>query len=521
MEGILEQQRALHEERERLVETMAQEMVKGETSKSTYRQQLNSGHRIKIMQDRHTEVCGRLADLYEDKDNLRRQDIAALTNGPFNEFYNRLRGLREYYRKHPEEVSVPLSVQVAAFSRLGLGNTPSRQAAAGGEGSAEPEEELLVSFSDEEAHGRFLDLHLLYEKFLNLKGIVPPNFSYHDYLKGFFRLDEVPRDSKNTAAYRQYVEAVFEYLADFLFRTKPLTDIRAELDNVEKDVDSKWSKGQVPGWGKGLQSAQSANQGVLLDLRSFSAVEEIMELGMERLKSALMALGMKCGGTLEERAKRLWSTRGKSPAEIDASLLVAKPSTAQKNQEDSRQKELAVLEAKVMHLATLVEQERKLTEENVVRKQARAGQEREEEEDDVVNDEEDEEDDDEVIYNPKNLPLGWDGKPIPYWLYKLHGLNINYPCEICGNQVYRGPKAFQRHFSEWRHAHGMRCLGIPNTAHFANITHIEEAVKLWEKLKKAKNADKWKPDAEEEFEDSAGNVVNRKTYEDLRRQGLL
>ena len=28
------------------------------------------------------------------------------------------------------------------------------------------------------------------------------------------------------------------------------------------------------------------------------------------------------------------------------------------------------------------------------------------------------------IYNPKNLPLGWDGKPIPYWLYKLHGLGI-------------------------------------------------------------------------------------------------
>jgi len=33
-------------------------------------------------------------------------------------------------------------------------------------------------------------------------------------------------------------------------------------------------------------------------------------------------------------------------------------------------------------------------------------------------------DDDEPIYNPKNLPLGWDGKPIPYWLYKLHGLGI-------------------------------------------------------------------------------------------------
>jgi hypothetical protein len=33
----------------------------------------------------------------------------------------------------------------------------------------------------------------------------------------------------------------------------------------------------------------------------------------------------------------------------------------------------------------------------------------------------DEEDD--FVYNPLKLPMGWDGKPIPYWLYKLHGLN--------------------------------------------------------------------------------------------------
>jgi len=61
-------------------------------------------------------------------------------------------------------------------------------------------------------------------------------------------------------------------------------------------------------------------------------------------------------------------------------------------------------------------------------------------------------------------------------LYKLHGLNISYNCEICGNYTYKGPKAFQRHFAEWRHAHGMRCLGIPNTAHFANVTRIEDAI---------------------------------------------
>jgi hypothetical protein len=51
-----------------------------------------------------------------------------------------------------------------------------------------------------------------------------------------------------------------------------------------------------------------------------------------------------------------------------------------------------------------------------------------------------------VIYNPLNLPLGYDGKPIPYWLYKLHGLGIEYKCEICGNYSYWGRRAFDRHF---------------------------------------------------------------------------
>jgi splicing factor 3A subunit 3 len=49
-----------------------------------------------------------------------------------------------------------------------------------------------------------------------------------------------------------------------------------------------------------------------------------------------------------------------------------------------------------------------------------------------------EEDEDEFVYNPLKLPLGWDGKPIPYWLYKLHGLNQEFKCEICGNYSYWG-----------------------------------------------------------------------------------
>ncbi|XP_042148096.1 splicing factor 3A subunit 3-like [Ixodes scapularis] len=166
------------------------------------------------------------------------------------------------------------------------------------------------------------------------------------------------------------------------------------------------------------------------------------------------------------------------------------------------------------------EEQRQGTKENVQRKQARTVGEREES-DNEISESESEDEDNDVIYNPKNLPLGWDGKPIPYWLYKLHGLNISYTCEICGNFIYRGPKAFQRHFAEWRHAHGMRCLGIPNTAHFANVTSIEDALTLWNKLKDEKSKERFQAVTEEEYEDTHGNVVNKKTFEDLKRQGLL
>lgn len=55
-----------------------------------------------------------------------------------------------------------------------------------------------------------------------------------------------------------------------------------------------------------------------LDYESISALESV---GLEPLKAALMTRGMKCGGTLQQRAERLWSVRGKSQEEIDPALL--------------------------------------------------------------------------------------------------------------------------------------------------------------------------------------------------------
>ena len=62
-----------------------------------------------------------------------------------------------------------------------------------------------------------------------------------------------------------------------------------------------------------------------MDLEQFHSAAELESAGLERLKLSLIALGLKCGGTLEERAARLFSVKGLSKDQIDPSLF-AKPS---------------------------------------------------------------------------------------------------------------------------------------------------------------------------------------------------
>lgn len=54
-------------------------------------------------------------------------------------------------------------------------------------------------------------------------------------------------------------------------------------------------------------------------------------------------------------------------------------------------------------------EQRASTRDNVQRKQARTGEEREDSDDEHMAGS-DSDDDDDIPYNPKNLPLGWDGK---------------------------------------------------------------------------------------------------------------
>lgn len=298
-----------------------------------------------------------------------------------------------------------------------------------------------------------------------------------------------------------------------------------------------------------------------VDLSEYSSPKELEALGLDKLKAALQALALKCGGNLQQRAERLFRAKGQTPEQLLASPdsvhntgalgKKKKKRRKRKHSTDNVQSEgggngnsndhdeeaaklrrgVAEREFAIGFFARLLANTVKNTKQYVETRQIRtyeelAAEKAAQEEAEALqvaagNADGDSDDEEAPTYNPLNLPLGWDGKPIPFWLYKLHGLGEEFKCEICGNESYWGRRAFDRHFQESRHAYGMRCLGIPNTKHFHDITLIEDARALYAKMTKEVSRDTWKADMDEEFEDSEGNVFDKKTYEDLAKQGLL
>jgi len=61
-----------------------------------------------------------------------------------------------------------------------------------------------------------------------------------------------------------------------------------------------------------------------VDLTDYSSAEELEGVGLEVLKFSLTELGLKCGGNLQERAQRLYSTKNIPREQLDPSLF-AKP----------------------------------------------------------------------------------------------------------------------------------------------------------------------------------------------------
>jgi splicing factor 3A subunit 3 len=245
---------------------------------------------------------------------------------------------------------------------------------------------------------------------------------------------------------------VFIYLEGFIKRVKPLTDLSRIFADLETKFEEDWSLKRVPGWAPEEESDDkslycAACNSLHSPLFSFLLTSNVKPPFFFFFSFFLV-------GVKNFAKQTVYDAHLKGKKHIKAAELLATNKidvvTQEKlkaQREDGRDKQFAWLEVRITKMAELLGEERENTKSNIERKQARGTTAERDEDAEVEDDGESESDDEDRPYNPLNLPLGWDGKPIPYWLYKLHGLGVEYKCEICGNYTYMGRKPFERHFT--------------------------------------------------------------------------
>ncbi|KAF4619400.1 hypothetical protein D9613_005125 [Agrocybe pediades] len=520
MDSPLEIQRQNHEEIEKLERALYSLLSRPAL---THEQNLRADHNASQLLDR---ISARVVDLnnsYQDE-AIRKAELDALSapsqQNDLSEFYSRLVKIQDHYNKYPDSLPVGIDMEIAA-----LLDEPGQD----GDDDYEEEDPVALLFSGEEAYGRYLDLYANHTAYNNLKNIGkrPGYLQYLDILlsaqNGLLHSD-LPKETRFTKDYETYIKNLHSYLLSFVKKTQPLVDVESQQRSAAAEFDKKWDNHDLEGWEDSSPESKSQTNG------DESAGIWCSACQKHYSKQTVYDAHLTSKKHIKATAKQAAS--GETSANPNGTAHSEKHSHSNQSSAKIRIRNSAYYTyLSTDLLATLVPTLNE-TKSNVERRFSLTAREREQEllerakptvpppvsATDAAGEEEDEE---EKIYNPLKLPLGWDGKPIPYWLYKLHGLGVEYRCEICSDHVYMGRKNFDRHFQESRHAFGMRALGLPNTKHFHEITRIEDALALAEKLKQEGRHEVFEQDTMEELEDDEGNVYNRKTYDDLKKQGLI
>ncbi|CAD25647.1 hypothetical protein [Encephalitozoon cuniculi GB-M1] len=102
---------------------------------------------------------------------------------------------------------------------------------------------------------------------------------------------------------------------------------------------------------------------------------------------------------------------------------------------------------------------------------------------------------------------------VPRWLCRRKDLDIAFECEICGYSGY-GRDRFDRHFEEDSHARGVEMYGAKYCRVLKGITRVGILMKMKNRMEESESYS-------EEFEDEEGNVFDKRTYEDLKRNNLI
>ncbi|GAA6027072.1 hypothetical protein JCM8097_006089 [Rhodosporidiobolus ruineniae] len=532
--SVIEDSRALAEDADLFERSLTSLLLSLEAPVTTHRDRLSTAHRASDLLNRVVSRSDALYGSLQSSNDERTREIDALTGGgsggDLAEFYQRLAKVKDYHRKYPTTANVAVGGDRDVDFGALEGGDP---------------EWLDKKFTGEEGLGRYLDLHELHDQWNNLapssaSGAASAGgwkrYTYLQYL-GAVATFSLSLQLKASPEYAKYLTNLLSYLSGFYERVVPLGDLDEVLQAADSDFAKRWEAGEVPGWSKQAEESEVKKEGegiwCAACQKSFTkdSVYQAHLKGKKHIKAAEKLAADSTNGASSSdspapsssnlAALRQQKNRATALKEALVTALLSSSTTPP----GPLAQILADTQANTERRAALTDKERAAEIEELEAREAAeaaaaapAAQKKQVEKTGETG--EDDEDDGR-IYNPLKLPLGWDGKPIPYWLYKLHGLGVEYKCEICSDHVYQGRKNFERHFQESRHAFGMRALGLPNTKHFHEITRIEDALALAEKLKQEGRAELSAAELTEELEDEEGNVYNRKTYEDLKRQGLV
>lgn len=346
-------------------------------------------------------------------------------------------------------------------------------------------EQVSASFNEVEMFGKFLDLSLYYDIY---KKVTLSQESYVQYIQNLTNFSH----SNNGEDYVRYLESLLTYLRRTFKNSHPL-ELLPEVEKEEKE--ERPQQDGTPNE-KGEVYCKACNK--------FFTKETVFK-----------------GHLQGKKHKKNVAT---SNASVQLNDEVKKSNNSSAKQLEDQVKIMAkALENEL--IATVQDHERRSglsDREKMLEFLAVEGEESEFTSAETDSENEQEEDNDDEFYS-KDLPIGTDGTPIPLWLYKLQGLHRTYQCEICGNAVYKGRQQYTKHFSQPKHVHGLMCLGILETDvwSFSNISTIEDAQKLWKKMRKSRLEIQHNDENTVEVEDEEGNVMSHKDYVELKRQGLL
>ncbi|GBE79964.1 hypothetical protein BKA93DRAFT_816730 [Sparassis latifolia] len=520
MDSIIEVQRHTHEEMEYFERALYTILSRPQPTQEA---RLQTEHKAAQLLDRLSTRATELYNLYEDRD-AHKTEIDSLTSAQpqdLSAFYNRLGRIQEHYAKYPDAVVAGFDPELSVFLEETTEDV--------GDEEYEEDDPIALLFSGEEGYGKYLDLYANHTAYNNLKNI-GKRLGYLQYLDVLLGAQSAPlhsdlsKDCRLTRDYELYIKALHAYLISFTKRAQPLVDVESRQREAEAQFSKQWDADEIEGWEESRQSKPTTNG---------NNAEGIWCSACQKMYSKQTVYDAHLTSKKHVKATAKQATSEPPPTNPNGPAAAIHTTNGTSTPPAKSKHRTAAL---LTHLTTqlLVSLSPVLTEtkSNVERRFSLTAREREQELLEQAQPPQvpaaaageagaEEEEEEERIYNPLKLPLGWDGKPIPYWLYKLHGLGVEYRCEICSDHVYMGRKNFDRHFQESRHAFGMRALGLPNTKHFHEITRIEDALALAEKLKREGRNEIFEQETMEELEDEEGNVYNRKTYEDLKKQGLI